>query len=328
VTELPDARDPAHAGTLAEAMTTTAPRQKSPGIPQLAPLPDGYGPDGRSEWLDIDWREHLRSCTVGGARVNYVEIGQGPALVFVHGLSGCWQNWLENIPHFARNHRVIAIDLPGFGESELPLEDISIPGYGRFVDAFLGEIGVESAAIVGNSMGGFISAEVAVSHPSRVDKLALVSAAGVMTVRTAELTVAKRLARMFHLGSARVIARRQSIVRRRGMRKLILWGIVRHPELLQPELIYEIASGGGKPGFLDAFRAILDYDFSDRVADIERPTLIVWGRDDRIVPVGGAYRYERLIPNSQRVIFEETGHVPMIERPALFNRVLADFLAG
>ena len=93
-------------------------------------------------------------------------MGSGPPLVFVHGLAGCWQNWLENIPHFARSHRVIAVDLPGFGESELPHEDISIPGYGRFVDAFLGEIGVERAPLVGNSMGGFIAAEVA-RQPSR-----------------------------------------------------------------------------------------------------------------------------------------------------------------
>src|SRR5207247_3780557 len=92
------------------------------------------------EWLDIDWQQHLRSCTVNGARVNYVEMGAGPPVVFIHGLSGCWQNWLENIPHFARRHRVIAVDLAGFGESELPHEEISIPGYGRFIDAFLREV--------------------------------------------------------------------------------------------------------------------------------------------------------------------------------------------
>jgi pimeloyl-ACP methyl ester carboxylesterase len=308
-------------------MATTAPRQTSPGIPQLAPLPDGYGPDGRSEWLDVDWRAHLRSCPVHGSQVNYIEMGTGPALVFVHGLAGCWQNWLENIPHFARSHRVIAIDLPGFGESDLPQESISIPGYGRFVDAFLGEIGVERAAIVGNSMGGFISAEVALAHPSRVDRLVLVSAAGVMTVRQWQLLLATRLARAFHLGSTRVQRRRQSIVRRRRMRRLILNGVVQHPELLQPELVYEIASGAGKPGFMDAFNSILDYDFTDRLSEIQHPTLIVWGRDDRIVPVGGAYRYEQLIGDSRRVILEDTGHVPMIERPALFNRLLEDFLS-
>jgi pimeloyl-ACP methyl ester carboxylesterase len=311
-------------------MSTTPTRRTdvSPGTPQLAPLPDGYGPDGRSEWLDIDWREHLRSATVAGTRVNYVEIGSGPPLVFVHGLAGCWQNWLENIPHFARTHRVIAVDLPGFGESELPLDDITIPGYGRFVDAFLGEIGVERAPLVGNSMGGFIAAEVAVSHPSRVDKLALVSAAGLITVPDRQLALAMRVAPLFHYGAARAIARREHWVRRRGLRRTFLYGVARHPELLQPELCYEIASGGGKPGFLDAFSAVLDYDFRDRLSDVTRPTLIVWGRKDRIVPVDGADEYERLIPGSQKVILEDTGHVPMIERPHRFNRVLEEFLSA
>jgi len=150
--------------------------------------------------------------------------------------------------------------------------------------------------------------------------------AGVMTVRTAQLAIAKRLARSFHMSAARVLSRRETIVRRRGMRKLILRGVVRYPELLQPELVYEIASGGGKPGFIDAFNAILDYDFSDRLPAVEQPTLIVWGRNDRIVPVGGAYRYEQLIPDSSRFVLEDTGHVPMIERPALFNRLLEGFL--
>ena len=308
--------------------TPTRPRVTSPGTPQLAPLPDGYGPDGRAEWLDVDWREHLRSATVAGTKVNYVEMGTGAPLVFVHGLAGCWQNWLENIPHFARTRRVIAVDLPGFGGSELPLDNISIPGYGRFVDAFLGEIGVERAPIVGNSMGGFISAEVAVSHPSRVDKLILVSAAGLVTVRKGELALVKRLAPLFHYGTARAIARREHWVRRRGLRRAFLYGVARHPDLLQPELCYEVAGGAGKPGFIDAFNAIIDYDFRDRLSDVTHPTLIVWGRNDRIVPVDGAHEYERLIAGSKKVIFEDTGHVPMIERPHRFNGLLEEFLSA
>ena len=197
--------------------------------------------------------------------------------MFVHGLAGCWQNWLENIPHFARSHRVIAIDLPGFGESELPQEDITMPGYGRFVDAFLGEIGVDSASVVGNSMGGFISAEVAVSHPARVDKLALVSAAGVMTVRPAELAAAKHLARSVPLRVRAGACRRQSLVAAPGAAQVDPERRRAPPGAAQPELVYEIASGGGKPGFVDAFNAILDYDFSDRLPDVEHPTLIVWG---------------------------------------------------
>jgi pimeloyl-ACP methyl ester carboxylesterase len=291
---------------------------------------DDYGVRGRSEWLEVDWRRHLHSLAVRGSRVNYVEVGSGPPLVFVHGLAGCWQNWLENIPHFARTHRVIAVDLAGFGESELPREEISIPGYGGFIDAFLGEVGVERAVVVGNSMGGFISAETAITHPSRVEKLVLVDAAGGPTLREwhdrhgAWFT---RTARLFQPAAAASFARRKALVRRPGLRKLLLYKIAAHPDRLAPELCYEVASGAGKPGFFDALMALIDYDFWERIPEIACPTLIVWGRNDEIVPVADAFEYEALIPNARTVIFEDTGHVPMLERPAAFNRVLESFIS-
>jgi pimeloyl-ACP methyl ester carboxylesterase len=292
---------------------------------------DDYGTRGRPEWLDIDWRAHLHSITIHGARVNYVEMGSGPPLVFVHGLSGCWQNWLENIPHFARSHRVIALDLVGFGESELPQEQITIPGYGRFVDAFLGEIGVERGPVVGNSMGGFIAAETAISHPSRVEKLVLVNAAGGPTLRDWHQRWGRSLMRAAHLFqpvAAASFARREAIVRRPGLRRRLLYKVARYPDRIAPELCYEVASGAGKPGFFDALQAIFDYDFCDRLPDISCETLIVWGARDEIVPVGDAHEYERLIPNARKMIFDDTGHVPMLERPARFNRVLEEFLAA
>jgi pimeloyl-ACP methyl ester carboxylesterase len=294
----------------------------------LGPKPefDGYGVAQRSEWLDVDWQQHLRSTVVHGSRVNYVEMGEGPPVVLIHGLAGCWQNWLENIPHLARRHRVVALDLAGFGESELPQEEISIPGYGRFVDAFMGEIGVERAALVANSMGGFIAAETAISHPSRVEKLVLVSAAGLARVGNRRLAALERAARLFHPATAAVLARREYLVRRPKLRRRILYGIVRYPERIEPELVYEVASGAGKPGFLDALAAIGDYDFRDRLPSVSVPTLIVWGRNDWVVPVSGAYEYEQLIPDARRVIFEETGHVPMLERPARFNALVEEFL--
>src|SRR5215207_6796765 len=100
------------------------------------PTSDVYGPQGRSEWLDVDWRRHMHWASLNGAAVNYVDIGEGDPLVFIHGLSGCWQNWLENIPHFARSHRVVALDLPGFGASPMPPWQVTIPASGRFVRDF------------------------------------------------------------------------------------------------------------------------------------------------------------------------------------------------
>src|SRR3954464_1892535 len=117
-----------------------------------------YGARGRSPWLDVDWREHQRWIEVAGTTVNVIELGEGDPIVFIHGLSGSWQNWLEQLPVFARDHRVIAFALPGFGASEMPAEHISISGYGRFVDHLLVRLGVGRAAVVANSMGGFIGA--------------------------------------------------------------------------------------------------------------------------------------------------------------------------
>jgi pimeloyl-ACP methyl ester carboxylesterase len=137
-----------------------------------------------------------------------------------------------------------------------------------------------------------------------------------------------RGARLFAPIAAAAIARREHLVRRPRLRRALLLKIARFPDRLSPELCFEVASGGAKPGFLDALSAILQYDFADRIPEITCPTLIIWGRNDEIVPVEDATEYERLIPGARKIIFEETGHVPMLERPARFNSLLEEFLAN
>jgi pimeloyl-ACP methyl ester carboxylesterase len=288
---------------------------------------DGYGPSGRSAWLDVDWREHLRSVEIGGRRANVVDVGSGPPLLFVHGLSGCWQNWLENIPHFARTHRVIAPDLPGFGESEMPARDISMPGYASFLDALCDELGVEGPLpVVGNSMGGLIAAELALVAPSRVERLALVSPAGVTTEsvrREPILAVTQMIAWLNALGGSR----REALAARPGARRLVLGLVCHRADLLPAETVYQLTLGGGKPGFLPAQRAILGHPLCERLHQIACPTLIVWGRNDRIIPVRDAERLKGYIPHARKVVWPHTGHVAMLERPDRFNALLEEFLA-
>ena len=122
---------------------TGSPWQAKPA-PTPSDGPDPYG-DPDPEWMRIDWRPHLHRIELATpelephpgsdidptrTEVNYVELGEGEPLLLVHGLGGCWQSWLENIPHFARRRRVIALDLPGFGESPMPGWEISIKAYG------------------------------------------------------------------------------------------------------------------------------------------------------------------------------------------------------
>ena len=288
--------------------------------------PDPYG-DPDPEWLKIDWSEHRREIDVVGSRVNYVELGEGPPLLLVHGLSGSWQNWLENIPHFARTHRVIAPDLPGFGASPMPPWEITIPAYGRFVRDLCERLGVDRAAIVGNSMGGFIATEVAVAEPDRIEKLVLVSAAGITWAR-ARREPAAVFGRMVRASTPLALRFQTGVgMLRPRARQFSFRGVFHNPNGLRRELLWEnLVPALQSPGYFDAFINLVGYDIRDRLEGIKDPTLIVWGRNDRVVPVPAAFSYQRRIPNSRLEVFDQTGHVPMLERPVRFNRLLDEFL--
>ncbi|MGA9876333.1 MAG: alpha/beta hydrolase [Solirubrobacteraceae bacterium] len=290
-----------------------------------------YGPAGRSPWLDVDWRAYQRWVEVAGEPVNVVELGEGPAIVFVHGLSGSWTNWLEQMPVFGASHRVIAMDLPGFGRSPMPRDPITISAYARLVDNLLETLGVSAATVVGNSMGGFISAELAIAYPQRVERLVVVSAAGISTYRHRSVEriepYLRRVAPILAAYTGWTAARSDWTARRPGLRNLGLGLVTSHPSRLPAPLAAELMRGAGKPGFMQALRANIDYPLRERLPEIACPTLIVWGENDRVIPVGDASVFGELIPNSRKVIFEDTGHLSMIERPEAFNELLDEFVA-
>jgi pimeloyl-ACP methyl ester carboxylesterase len=314
--------------------TTASRRRLLPGTAAPAPpwaarrAGDGYGVSDRPDWREVDWSAHLHATEIDGARVTYVDVGAGDAtpVVFVHGLSGQWQNWLENIPRVAQERRVVALDLPGFGTSEMPREQISIPGYGRCVDALRDHLGLDRVALVGNSLGGFIAAEVAIQFPARVERLALVSAAGITSSnlrRRPALTVGRIAVAITAVTAAQ---QRAMAARPRG-RHLALALVARYPSRLRADIAWEgLMKGAGRPGFQPALRASLEYDFRDRLPEIDCPTLIVWGRNDAVIPAKDAQEFERLIEGSRSVMLDDTGHVPMLERPVAFNDLLLEFL--
>lgn len=290
-----------------------------------------YGPAGRSAWLGVDWREHQRWVTVGDTPLNVIDLGEGDPIVFVHGLSGSWPNWLEQLPVFAESHRAIAMDLPGFGHSPMPNERITISTYARILDGLLEALGVSAATLVGNSMGGFVSTELAIAFPQRVERLVLISAAGISTYRHRDVErlepYLRRVAPMIALYTGWTAARSDWMARRPGLRNMTLGLVTRHPSRLPSALAAEQLRGAGKPGFMEALRANIDYPIKERLPEIACPTLIVWGNEDKVIPVGDASVFEKLIPNSRKVIFEGTGHMAMLERPAAFNELLYEFVA-
>jgi pimeloyl-ACP methyl ester carboxylesterase len=299
--------------------------------PERQPLPAFPGTDYGNpdpEWLKIDWREHLRTVDLPGAEaVNYVEIGEGEPILFIHGIAGCWRNWLENLPHFGRSHRAIALDLPGFGDSPMPSWEISMANYGRLVHDFCERLGIDQvAALVGNSMGGFISTEAVIEEPERFDRLVLISAAGVNFAEWQGRPF-EAGARIFKAAIPFLSGDRRIYWTRPLGRKLAFGRLFRNPNKLRPELLAEqVRPGLQAPGFSDALTAIWGYDTRERLPEIEIPTMVVWGLSDQIVPVEGALGYHRLIPHSRLEIFERTGHLPMLERPQRFNPLLEEFI--
>jgi pimeloyl-ACP methyl ester carboxylesterase len=297
---------------------------------------DLYGPVGRSAWLDVDWREHQRWVQVGGRWMNVIDIGPtadtdagAGTIVWIHGLSGSWQNWLENLPFFARTHRCIAMDLPGFGESEMPAEQITISGYAAAVDELLRVLGVARATVVGNSMGGFVGAELAIHFGTWVDKLVLVSAAGLSTEHRPDergLALLRRGATVLAAGTGWLASQSEALARRPRMRRVLLRFVATHPERLPAPLVAEQLRGTGKPGFIDALEALSSYPIRDRLSEVAAPTLVVWGADDLLVPVRDAWEYGALIGGARVVVYEDTGHVAMLERPVAFNALVQEFL--
>ncbi len=289
-----------------------------------------YGPVGRSPWLDVAWSQHQHWTIINASPVNFIELGEGSPLLFIHGLGGSWPNWLEQLPVFAETHRVVAVDLPGFGHSPMPRETISISGYARTLDALLDGLDIDAAAVVGNSMGGFVAAELAINFPRRVERLVLVSAAGLSTYNdragTRALSGLRRAERMVSAYAGWVAAHSDAVARRPGLRNATLGFVASHPGRLPAALAAEQIRGAGKPGFVQGLAANLDYDFRDRLAEIACPTLIVWGDKDRVITARDADRFAELIPGSRKVVFEDTGHVPMLERPGAFNALLDEFL--
>ena len=281
-------------------------------------------------WMDVDWPSLSRDIEIDGRLVHVVDTGgDKPPLLFLHGLGGVWQNWLLNIAAFKDTHRCVAFDLPGFGESEMPREDISIPGFAQAADAVCRELRIDNPVVLGNSMGGFVGRRARAAVPDAcVEARARLRRRAVDRVRQARAGARHRAgvggaddarwARSPTRSCARPRGRRAGAAGGRPVSREAV-GAARHRARARRRLT----------GFNDAFRALLTYSFRDKLERIEIPVLIVWGRNDILVPVDDAEEFEHLIgENAHSVIFDDTGHLAMLERPSRFNELVRGFLAG
>jgi pimeloyl-ACP methyl ester carboxylesterase len=254
-----------------------------------------------------------------GIRLRVAEAGSGPALLLLHGLSASHHNWEHTIEAFASDWRVVAPDLPGHGESAKPDAPYTIDFYAGVLRSLGRELGIDEAVVVGNSLGGQIAVELALAYPRWTRALVLAAPAGGFsaTLRAfgwaigaaaapgvLRMTLPRALERSFFDRTSPAV----------DLRRRLLAARLTHSDF--PDFARAVArslagaiAAGAQP-----------------LARLTQPTLLVWGREDRLVALSGSRRVMRQVPHARIVVLERCGHVPMLEQASRFNAVVSDFL--
>jgi pimeloyl-ACP methyl ester carboxylesterase len=255
--------------------------------------------------------------------VRVVDMGEGPPLVLLHGLGGTWRNWAYNLPGLSKRHRVIAFDLPGFGASVPYAGSVTMERYVDTIVELLDRLGIERATFAGNSMGGLLTIETAVRHPDRVHAAILVNSGGLPLTSRRHRFVTIPQARVFHMlmRSRRV----RGVATSSWGRRILGRQLVHDPQAIAPAALIHALTGLGAPGFAPALKAGTRYDARVRAPRVGCPTLVLWGREDRLLPVSTGEQLHRLIPGSELVVWDATGHCPMLEHPLRFETLMATF---
>jgi pimeloyl-ACP methyl ester carboxylesterase len=263
----------------------------------------------------------------------YLEAGHGPAVVLLHGLGATNASMLPTLAELSRDHRVLAPDLPGFGDSSKPVRPYHAAFFARWLSAFLDAVGVRRAHVIGNSMGGRAAIETALRAPERVDRLVLYAP-----------SMAFRRLRLF-TPIVRLLAAEMAafpMVVPRGYVLTVLRSMFARPERV-PDAWHEAAvdeflrvfsTPRGRIAFFSAARQIYleeaygQRGFWDRLPSLSRPALFIWGNVDRLVPVAFARHVEAAVPHARSVVLDDCGHVPQFEHPTRTHALVRDFLSA
>ena len=272
--------------------------------------------------LAVDFRYRLlgvnpRTARLHKMKIYYLEAGRGAHLVLLHGLGGSSLGWTLNIGPLRERFNVLAPDQIGSGRSDKPLLSYRISLMDEYLFEFLSSLGISRTILAGNSMGGWLAAHFTVNHPEMVKKLILVDSAGYALDKP--LSAGERdLLNAVTLSSSRAFTQklffRPDFIEEEGLKMRLRMKLNSH----EPYVIDR---------FLDSIDRKQDV-MDDEISRIKVPTLIIWGKEDQIVPVAHAWRFHQEITGSKLVIFDQCGHVPHVEKAARFNQEVLDFLAG
>jgi pimeloyl-ACP methyl ester carboxylesterase len=301
-------------------MSARQPKLRLAAAATLALAAVGCGPviAGTEPWTPPSYFADEQYVELEDLKICYLEAGPKDAetIVFVHGWSGNLQNWWDQYEHFQSRYRVIVFDAPGHGKSErgdhVPY---SMELYVEVLDGLLDELEVDEAIVVGNSAGGWIAADYAIEHPERVAKLVLSNSTGTR-----------------YTGSVGGIL---NVLSARWLQIANMTTGEHYPGLdpksqARQEFVSSFAGTVEEAPYLEALATLIAPSYEripkERLAEIEAPTLIVWGDDDTVVPIKAMRTFEKAIEDTQSYVVHLGGHTPMMNSPDEFNCALDKFL--
>jgi pimeloyl-ACP methyl ester carboxylesterase len=263
--------------------------------------------------------------------VNFTIAGQGPPVVLIHGIAGRAAQWDQTMQLLADRHTVVAPDLLGHGDSAKPRGDYSLGAHASGIRDLLIGLGIERASVVGHSLGGGIAMQFAYQYPERCERLVLVSSGGLgdevhALLRAATLPGSEFvLPLLAHPRLLEIVSLIPRTLGRLGLRTRV--------DLTEMARGYQsLANAEARSAFIHTVRAVIDptgqrINASDRLYLASKmPTLIVWGRHDKIIPVDHAEPAHEAMPGSRLELFEKAGHFPHLDDPVRFARTLEAFL--
>jgi pimeloyl-ACP methyl ester carboxylesterase len=272
-----------------------------------------------------------KTVSLHGRDVTYAEAGSGPALLLIHGMGGTRESWKDVIALLAREHTVIAPDLPGHGESDPGAGDYSIGALAAGLRDLLVALGHDRATLVGHSLGGGIAMQFAYQFPETIERLVLVSSGGLGSEVSPVLRAAALPGASLFIAATAGPGRAAGSAVARGLAAV---GLQPKPDLAEVARGYaSLADPGHRDAFLATLRSVVGTG-GQRVSAGDRlyltegvPVLIIWGERDPIIPVRHGEEACQGMPGSRLEIFDGAGHMPQLEEPGRFAAVLSRFLA-
>ncbi|BAH48488.1 alpha/beta fold hydrolase [Rhodococcus opacus] len=285
-----------------------------------------------------DTRPQMMFRTIHGYRRAFRMIGEGPALLLLHGIGDNSTTWTEIIPHLAENYTVIAPDLLGHGRSDKPRADYSIAAYANGMRDLLSTLGIDHVTVIGHSLGGGVAMQFAYQYPQMVDRLVLVSPGGVTkdvhpVLRLAATPIVNEALKLLRLPGAVPVMRWAGALLTRLHGTPLRPGAALHdtPDLVR--ILTDLPDPTAHEAYLRTLRAVVDrrgqmVTILDRCYLTESiPVQLIWGGRDTVIPVGHAHLAHAAMPDSRLEIFEAAGHFPFRDDPMRFLHTVEKFLS-